>query len=157
MNQQGIFSGITDTPLADEGRKQAIAAGQELRTASIDCIVASPVHRAYDTAVIIAGQIGYDPAKIIISDHIIERDFGPLEGTEYSPVADLDNTEGVEHSSDLIERVKLGWQDLQAIDADTILVVSHGAVGRALRSIVQQETPFHGSEKFGNAKVVKLL
>lgn len=157
MNQQGVFSGVTDTPLTDEGQQQAVAAGQTLRSAGIDCIVASPVARAYDTAVIIAKQIGYDSSKIVRSDYFTERDFGPLEGTDYTPFADLDGTEGVEHSTALVERVKKGWQELQAIDADTILVVSHGAVGRALRSIVQHETPFHGSDKFGNAEVVKLL
>lgn len=157
MNQQGVFSGVTDTPLTEKGRQQAISAGKQLHDAAIDCIVASPVARAYDTALLIAKEIGYDPEKIITFDDFTERDFGPLEGTEYNPFADLDNTHGVEHSNDLIKRVENGWKKLKDIEADTILVVSHGAVGRALRSIVQDETPFHGSEKFDNAAVVKLL
>lgn len=156
MNQQGVWSGITETPLTGEGRQQAEAAGKQLLSAGIDCIVASPVTRAYDTAVIIAEQIGFDPNKIIKSDLLTERDFGPLEGTEYTTRINLDDIDGVEHSSELLGRVQKGWQALQTIEADTILVVSHGAVGRALRSIVQHETPFHGSEKFENAEVVKL-
>lgn len=157
MNQRGVFSGQTDTPLTDEGRAQSIAAGQKLANTRIDLIVASPIARAYDTAVIIASEIGYNPANILTNDHFIERSFGPLEGTEYSTNVDLDGTHGVEHSDDLLKRVHLGYDFLKTLDADTILVVSHGAVGRALRSLVQDETPFHGSERFSNAQVVKLL
>lgn len=157
MNEQGIFSGVTETPLTETGRQQAVDAGQQLKEIGIDCIVSSPVTRALDTARIIAEQIGYDPTRIIINNYFTERDFGPLEGTTYKPGMDLDSVEGVEHSTALIQRVNEGWKELQGIDADTILVVSHGSAGRALRSIVQEETPFHGSEQFGNAQVVKLL
>ncbi len=157
MNSQGVFSGITDTPLTKEGEAQCEAAGQSLKSAGIDLIVASPIRRTMDTATIIAEQIGYDPAKILTHDALIERDFGPLEGQTYQPNADLDGTAGVEHSSDLLKRVREGYEYLQTLPADTILVVSHGAVGRALRSIIQPDTPFHGSNKFGNAQVEKLL
>lgn len=157
MNQRGVFSGQTDTPLTAEGRRQALAAGKLLRSADIQAIVASPIARAHDTALIIAEQLGYDPAAIIISDHFIERSFGPLEGTPYSTALDLDNTHGVEHSDDLLVRVAEGLILLQNLPADTVLVVSHGAVGRALRSLVQADTPFHGSAKLENAQVVQLL
>jgi len=157
MNQQGFFSGLTDTPLTNEGRQQAIDAGKLLQTANVDCIVASPITRAFDTACLIATEIGYDSDNIITSDHFIERDFGPLEGTTYSPDLPLDTIDGVEHSRDLVERVALGLEFIKSLEADTILVVSHGAVGRALRYLVQDETPFHGSEKFLNGEVVKLI
>lgn len=157
MNQQGVFSGATDTPLTDEGVQQCHAAGLKLVDAGIDLIVSSPVTRALQTAEIIAGEIGFDPGKIITNELFIERNFGPLEGAEYSPHMPLDTTEGVEHSSEVIARVAEGLEFLKSLEADTILVVSHGAIGRALRSLVQDETPFHGSEKFDNAQVVKLL
>jgi uncharacterized phosphatase len=157
MNQQGVFSSSSDTPLADEGILQCHQAGQELVGLGIDCIVASPIKRAHHSAEIIAQELGINPDTIITNDLFVERSFGPLEGTTYSPTADLDGTRGVEHSSELLERVSKGLEFLKSLDADTILVVSHGAVGRALRSLVQAETPFHGSEKFENAQVVKLL
>lgn len=157
MNKKGVFSGRTETPLTPEGIEQCHEAGKALQAAGIDCIVASPIRRAYDSARIIAEELGIDPETIITNELFIERGFGPLEGTTYSPNADLDNTLGVEHSSELIARTEEGWEFLQSLQAETILVVSHGAVGRALRYIVQPETPFHGSQKFDNAQVVKLI
>lgn len=157
MNLSGVFSGRTNTPLAEEGKEQCRAAGQQLRDAGIDCIVSSPVTRALSTAQIIAEEIGFDPEKIITNDLFIEREFGPLEGTPYTTNLDLDAIDGVEHSSDLLMRVEKGWQFLQGLEADTILVVSHGSVGRALRSLVQPDAQFEGGQHFGNAQIEKLL
>lgn len=157
MNQQGLFSSSSDTPLAPEGVEQCQAAGKSLQQVGIDCIVSSPLLRTRHTAELIAQEIGISTDDIIESDFFVERSFGPLEGTPYSPTAKLDDTEGVEHSSELIDRVREGLEYLRTLDADTILVVSHGAVGRALRYLVQDETPFHGSEKFENAQVIQLL
>lgn len=157
MNKQGVFSGRTETPLTVEGEQQCTQAGQSLRDAGIDLIVASPIRRAYDSARLIAEQLGIEPDDIIVNELFIERDFGPLEGAPYTTHADLDRTEGVEHSTKLITRVAEGLEFLESLDADTILVVSHGAVGRALRSLVQPDTPFHGSDKFNNGEVVQLL
>lgn len=157
MNQRGVFSGRTETPLTPEGIEQCHQAGQQLREAGIDCIVASPIERAYQSAVIIAGELGIPESDIIINDLFVERSFGPLEGTPYSIHADLDGTEGVEHSSELIERVSHGADFLRTIDANTILVVSHGAVGRALRHVLQDDTPFKGSQRLDNAQIEQLL
>jgi len=157
MNQQGVFSSQSDTPLTDEGCQQCHAAGKQLKAAGIDCIVASPLQRARHSAEIIAQELGIDPNNILINAAFEERSFGPLEGTTYTPHADLDNTAGVEHSDDLIKRVSVGLDYLKTLEADNILVVSHGAVGRALRSLVQPDTPFHKSAKFGNAEVVQLV
>ena len=155
MNKKGIFSGRTETPLHDEGRDQAVAAGQELRTAQIDCIVVSPMQRAVQTAEIIADQINYPKTELITTSLLMERDFGPLEGTEYQP--DLGDSEGVESIDDLLTRAKAGYEFLQQLPHDNILVVSHGAIGRALRHYADPTIPFKPSPGFGNAEVVKLL
>lgn len=157
MNKKGVFSGRTETPLTPEGEQECHNAGQQLCTAGIDLIVSSPIRRAYDSARIIAEELGIDPDNIIVNELFIERSFGPLEGTPYTTEADLDGTAGVEHSTKLIERTAKGLEFLRSLDADTILVVSHGAVGRALRSLVQPGTPFHASERFHNGEVVQLL
>ncbi|MDB5170009.1 MAG: histidine phosphatase family protein [Candidatus Saccharibacteria bacterium] len=157
MNQQGIFSSTTDTPLTPEGIAQCHAAGKELRGTGVDCIVASPFRRAQHSAEIVAEELGIDPTTILLNEHFAERSFGPLEGTTYSATADLDGTEGVEHSTELIKRVSQGLEYLRSLDADTILVVSHGAVGRALRHLLHPGIPYKGSAKFHNAEVVELL
>lgn len=155
MNKKGIFSGRTETPLHHEGRDQAVAAGQSLKDVSIQCIVVSPMQRAVQTAEIIADQIGYSKHKLITTSLLTERDFGPLEGTQYQP--DLGDEEGVESIEDLLIRAQAGYEFLQQLPYDNILVVSHGAIGRALRHCANPKIPFKPSPGFGNAEVVQLL
>lgn len=155
MNKKGIFSGRTETPLHHEGRAQAVTAGQELKQANITCIVVSPMQRAVQTAEIIADQIGYSKHKLITTSLLTERDFGPLEGTRYHP--NLEDEEGVESIQDLLARAQEGYEFLQQLPYDNILVVSHGAIGRALRHCADPAIPFKPSPGFGNAEVVKLL
>jgi len=158
MNKKGIFSGRTETPLATEGVHQATVAGQYAKDLGIDCIVSSPMKRAIDTATIIAHEIGYPVDRIIVNDLFMERAFGILEGQTYQPHMDMSNIEGVETAELIVERAKAGVDYLQSLPATTILVVSHGAIGRALRHSLSPTTvPFHGSERFGNAQVTKLV
>ncbi len=155
MNKKGIFSGRTETPLHHEGREQAVAAGQALQDVKIECIVVSPMQRAVQTAEIIADQIGYSKHKLITTSLLTERDFGPLEGTQYQP--DLGDEDGVESIEDLLARAQQGYEFLQQLPYDNILVVSHGAIGRALRHCADPNIPFKPSPGFGNAEVVQLL
>lgn len=157
MNKQGIFSGRTETPLASEGVQQAELAGKHAASLHIDCIVSSPMKRAIDTATIIAQQIGYPADKIIISDLFMERAFGPLEGTAYQPNLKMEHIEGVEPAEGIVKRAKAGVEYLHSLPNDTILVVSHGAIGRALRHCLNPATPFHGTKRFQNAEVIKLI
>ncbi len=157
MNQQGVFSSTTNTPLTPEGVEQCHAAGKKLRNAGIDCIIASPLQRAQDSARIVAEELGLDPAAIITVEEFTERHFGPLEGTTYQPNVPMDTIEGVEHSSDLIKRTSKGLDYLRTLDADTILVVSHGATGRAMRHLLNPEIPYKSSTKFENAQPQQLL
>src|SRR4051812_29809317 len=102
MNQQGIFSGRTDTPLAPEGTEQAHAAGEYAKNLQIDCIVSSPMARALETAQIVAGHIGYSADSIIVSELFAEREFGTLEGTKYVPRMHMEGVEGVETAENIV-------------------------------------------------------
>lgn len=157
MNKLGIFSGRVNTPLAEEGVAQATAAGLALQDKQVDLIIASPMERTRETARIIADQIGYPRDNIVISDLFIERDFGSLEGAPYDPNLDMEGIEDVEPTEDILARAQLGLAYLQDQPYDTIVVVSHGAIGRALRHAIDPRVPFHGSTRFENAQVVKLL
>ena len=76
-NRQGLFQGLTDIPLNDDGVAQAHAAGNRLRQIAIAQIVSSPLVRASKTAEIVA--VGTS-LPVAIDDGIIECDFGSLEG-----------------------------------------------------------------------------
>ena len=57
------MQGQLDTHLSDLGREQAARAGQALIDEPITRIISSDLSRAFDTATIIAGQLGLDVEK----------------------------------------------------------------------------------------------
>lgn len=155
MNLQGVYGGRADTPLADEGRLQAKLAGSSAKHIVFDVIASSPLSRALHTAQIIAKEVGYPEGKIHTSSLLIERDFGSLEGTHYSPDINLDGFSDVESDHALIERAKLAVEWLKSLGGDVVLVVSHGALGRAMRTLFKPDTPFR--EYIRNAELHEWL
>lgn len=153
LNVQGRFAGRTETPLTKEGRAQAKKAGQLAKDYKIDLIVCSPMSRTLETAQIIAGEINYPSSKIIESDLLIERNFGSMEGQPWSPDLDLDGIVDLETDDVLIERARLALKWLESLEADNILVVSHGGFGRALRSVIRSEFPLDYSLRLQNAEL----
>ena len=60
-NLRGVFAGGNDdTRLTDLGREQAKNAGKELKGIKIDRIICSPLSRTYETAQIIAKELGFN-------------------------------------------------------------------------------------------------
>jgi len=157
MNKQGIFAGSIDTPLSKEGVQQCLLAVKDLSDIKIDAIVSSPMKRALDSAKIIAEQINYPIDKIIINDLFVERNFGPIEGTKYFPNMNLDDTHGVEHSNSVILRAQKGLDFINSLQAQNVLVVSHGALGRALIYAINPSVDFSSIKSFNNAEIIKLI
>lgn len=145
-NKSEIWSGRTDHSLAKEGRDQARAAGLKARDLGIDLIVCSPLSRARETAEIIADQIGYPKDKILVADILKERNWGDLEGTPHNAFnhdkSDLDSVPNIETAEQLVKRAEAALRTLESLDANNILVVSHGTFGRALRHHLLEDMPF---------------
>lgn len=154
-------------PLTAKGRAQAQLAGQKARNAglSFDLIVSSPLSRAHDTAQYIASELAYPHDKIILNDQFIERDFGKLEGrrdlvagTKYFiDESAIDQYDGVEKLADLQKRIDDFLTHLHTLRQDTVLVVGHGASGRALRRAIQKEPLSKRGKAFDNAILVRLM
>ncbi len=157
MNQRGLFSGRSDTPLTKEGIDQCKKAAADLEGVVVDLIVSSPMKRTYDSARVIADEIGYPENKIILSDLFMERELGELEGTDYRKGLNLKKYEGVEQNENLLARAKIGLEYLNGLDADTIVLVSHSAIGRALKSVIDPKQKLHRVSSFKNAELVKLI
>lgn len=81
-NLQNRFAGWVDTPLTEEGIRQAKAAGEKLKNWSFYPaeIWASPLGRAQDTAKLILGELGIDAASIQTDARLVERSYGALSG-----------------------------------------------------------------------------
>ena len=83
MNVAGLLSGQIETQLTEKGIGQAKAAGLELKLkqSRVDLIVCSPYERTYETAKLIANEVGYPIDKIQKSNRFIERNFGDRKST----------------------------------------------------------------------------
>ncbi len=167
FNKAHKWTGSTDSPLTEKGHDQAKKAGKNLREQglAVDIILSSPLTRAHQTAHHIASALEYPPENIKLHSSLVERSFGDLEGrkdlvtaTRYlldeSAIDDFPNVESLEA---LQKRADQMLEELHKLPHDTILVVGHGAFGRALRRSVAKK-PLHVRGKtFSNAEAERLL
>lgn len=145
-NVAGILQGQKDIPLNDTGRLQAQEVAKKLLGIPVDIIYASPLCRAMETARIVASAIHYQ-TSIVGLDCLKERGFGLFEGQSISdpslrealwarnsPYNAVNNAKGVVPIHALYDRVDSCLNNLCKLNAGkTLLLVSHGVVGAALR------------------------
>jgi uncharacterized phosphatase len=168
MNVSGLLSGRTETPLTEKGIAQAIESGKEIKQKlpKIDLIVCSPYERTFETAKLIAKEIGYPVENIQKNDMFIERTFGVLEGTPGKEFLDkheyreFDDVEGSETIEELQKRAEKAFKWLETQKEENILVVGHGAFARAIKRVVKGLPHTHEYEidtSVGNAAIVELV
>lgn len=143
-NAAGILNGRRDTSLTQLGREQSKKVAEKLRGSGIQIIYTSPLRRAYETARIIAAELGVD--EIIADEHLVERDFGALTGKEVSkipsyvektyPTDKVDyflEAEGAEDFPTLLGRSKKILEEIrERHPSEDVLVVTHGDIGKML-------------------------
>lgn len=170
MNVQGVAAGSSDTPLTPKGETQVEAAGKWARDQGLvfDVILSSPLQRAYHTAQAIATHLDYPHENIIVHPDLRERHFGHLEGrtihefdiTPKKIVDDVfafDHIPDIEKITDLQYRANQTFNYLKKLPHESVLVVSHGAFGRALWRTVNN-VPIHDfGQQFDNAVIIKLI
>lgn len=168
MNTKSLFAGYSDTPLTEKGHGQAKEAGKKLSSEglSFDIIVSSPLQRAHDTAKHVARAVGYPHEEIKTMDILKERYYGELEGRSsktptgarhYFDEAAIDELENVETLRQFQDRANKVLDYLNSLDHETVLVVAHGALGRALYRAVN-ELPIEKRDiRYKNAELVKFI
>lgn len=147
--------GSIDAKLNHQGRIQAENAAIDLSKISIKKIYSSPLNRAYETSMIIAGRQTILP-EIIILPGLRERCFGELEGTckNKKTRSNLIFYSGVESEDDFGMRIE---DSMSAIKEDgTILIVSHSAVFRYMIEKLGYSTN-PKVRKIKNCQVVQLI
>lgn len=151
-----------DVPLTNAGRNQAAKVGEILEKKGIELVVSSPQIRALETARIIASRIGYPADKIVTNDKFAERYLGELTGKPHDEVQNWfamgQTPPGGESAEAMYSRVASGIDWLRTLDADKILLVSHGGPGRVIRALVRGErhTSIDTLASVGNAEVLEL-
>lgn len=139
-NAARIFTGQTNSPLTERGRRQAEAIADELAKVKFDRIVTSDLSRTRDTAETIAKRHGM-PIEVI--PELREIDVGDRTGTSFDEVRGLPNwtDDGFmawpkgETLDQVMKRI-LGVIERLTRESpgQTILIVGHGGVNRILIS-----------------------
>lgn len=161
-NVKKVFADQRDnSPLVDEGRKQAKETGQKIKNEGIEIhkIISSPSLRAHETARIIASELGFNHGDIIIDHRINEYDMGSLSGTPWHKISSaiLVNAKEAEDPKAFQERVYSCVKELNQL-SENILLVSHGGVGRMLDTIkdgISGEL-FYDKEIYHNGSITKI-
>ena len=148
-NTERRLQGRRDSPLTAKGIGQARGLGRLLTSLIGDpsaCrIIASPLGRAWQSAVLVAHELGQPPQKIELEDRLVELAYGTWEGLSVEEIkqghaddwrrrsADRWNqaAPGGETCAELEARVA-GWL-AETSDADVLVVVCHGVTSRVLR------------------------
>ena len=161
-NLDMIFTGRLDLPLTKLGRQQAKSAASDAKNLNLDCIVSSSLVRALETAEIIAQDLEYPQNKIIVSQLFQERSYGDFQGKPYRVAEgiDFDTVRHAETSSQLVARAKEALEFLNNLDANSILISSHGTFGRALHQQLkhtdeQIEVPIE--QELPNAQIIRWI
>lgn len=139
-NAAGRFTGQSDSPLTERGRRQAEAVAQELAKVRFDRIVSSDLSRTRDTAEVIARR---QNAKVEVIPELREIDVGERTGTPFDEARGLPNWSddgfvawpGGETLDLVLGRV-LGVIErlVRESPGQTILIVGHGGINRILLS-----------------------
>jgi broad specificity phosphatase PhoE len=171
LNVAKLWAGHTDTPLTENGREQARKAGKKMKLdkLSFDIIVSSPLKRALHTAQHVAEHIDYPVDKIVLHEGLKERNFGALEEKDITlhfnipldkyladPYA-IDHLEEVEKVEALHNRARALIQEMLDRPEESILLVSHGAFGRALQRAVKNAPLHEHIDPIPNAHIIRLV
>jgi 2,3-bisphosphoglycerate-dependent phosphoglycerate mutase len=81
-NAAGLFTGILDPALSDQGAAEARAAATLLRASDLvpDAVIVSPLQRASQTAAIAATELGLPAGTVSVDWRLNERNYGALTG-----------------------------------------------------------------------------
>ena len=166
-NKEGRMQGRKGVGLNEVGLEQVKMLGEELKDKGLvfDVCYASPLKRAVETAEVLVGG----KCEIVYDERLMERGFGVFEGRTMEEFWDsvgvndiMDrrsnySEKDLEPIKNVLERAKSFLNDIKKeyINDERVLVVSHGALLRALHFEIvgyNDETDFHDFS-FKNAEM----
>lgn len=140
-NYNDICQGSSNILLNDTGRRQCQRLREQIKDKHYDVCYMSPLVRTVETAMILIG----DKVEMISEKKLVDRDLGEFEGKErslydsnkYWDYALNFSDNGVESVQSIFKRCK-EFVDylLQNHKNDSVLIVTHAAIVRAIRFIL---------------------
>ncbi len=148
-NRERRLQGQADSPLTPRGldqvRANAATLAREIDDPGRFALVASPLGRAWQSAVIVADGLGLDPRAIAFDERLKEHGYGTLEGRTMDEIEAEDPGFWARRAADkwdwqapggesyaLLDRRVGAWLAEQLAGAE-LIVVCHGMVSRVLR------------------------
>ena len=140
-NEDDVDAGSLDFPLAKKGKKEVAFIARSLSHLDIDGVYSSPVHRAVQTAKILAKPHGLKPRLL---DDLIEAKLKPNFVGKPGRHHILESPEAFQETYDeLQERVLRAVSKIQAEVKTNAIMVSHGDVIVALLQRVVERKDGH--------------
>ncbi len=137
-NLEGRIQGRTDVPLNQNGMEQVYQTSQKLRNEEIDLIICSPLKRCRQTAEIINQNRNI---PVLFDERLVEISYGEIEGKlrseidkcyEFGNVMNGQLCKEAESSDEFIKRVADFLNNLKNYEKNTILLVTHNEVCKAI-------------------------
>ena len=140
-NEDDVDAGSLDFPLAKKGKKEVAFIAKSLSRLDIDGVYSSPVHRAVQTAKILAKPHGLTPKLL---DELVEAKLKPNFVGKPGRHHILQSPEAFQETYDeLQERVLRAVSKIQAEVKTNAIMVSHGDVIVALLQHVVERKDGH--------------
>ena len=149
-NARQIMQGQTQGELNEEGREQARRVAERLAAEPIDAVVASDLHRAIQTAEIIAA-----PHKIVVrtTELLRERDWGSFTGRYIPDLRGETWPDDIESEEDLLQRALTFLKYVTTTYPDKrVVAVGHGIINKAILAVYAQ-CPMREVQRMMNAEV----
>ncbi len=132
-NANQIMQGQTQGQLNETGIMQAHELYEQLKSIDFDAVVSSDLHRAVQTAQILAEPYGLE---VVTTPLLRERDWGSFTGRYIPDLKGAPWPDNVETLNDLMLRAQQ-FLDYIAIHypRKTVLAVGHGIVNKAIQAV----------------------
>lgn len=149
------YTGRTDLPLNDEGRRQAERLGARLARERFALVLVSPLKRALETARLAGFAIGEKDSVAEIEPELVEWDYGAYDGRT---AADIRRERpgwtpweggfpGGETLDDLSTRAESVLARIRAVDGDVALF-AHGHILRVITARWLEQPPVMGARYY---------
>ncbi|MCK5023219.1 MAG: histidine phosphatase family protein [Candidatus Aenigmarchaeota archaeon] len=148
-NKEGRYQGRNDSPLTEEGKKQARKIAAFISDRNIECLYRSPLGRAMETANIIADAL---QCSIDVIPELTEMNFGEFESMLKEDIIRAypyffktrknnkvqQNYPSGESYVDVFNRVKKPLKLLLKQETKVLVIVGHESVNRIIRGIIEE-------------------